>query len=116
MKKILALHNMKVTERSSELEGEQKRNCNCIAGTDSCPLQGNCLGNSVVYGAAVKAESADIPARPANYVGWRTTDWAVQGGIHATRSHSSSALPQHPLGLETRGNLRTVDLCLEFCL
>ena len=111
MKKILARHNMKVAEKSSELEGEQRKTCNCRAGTDSCPLQGNCLVSSVVYGAAVTAETADIPARPADHVGWHTTDWAVQGGIHAPRPRPSSAPPQPRPGPAWRqgGNLRTVD-------
>ena len=59
VKSIIKSHNKKVlNEHNSQSQPDNTKTCNCRKKND-CPLNGDCLQNSVVYKATVKAEGTE---------------------------------------------------------
>ena len=59
---IISSHNAKLLakhRKSQEGKNEQVR-CNCKAGVESCPLEGKCLTESIVYKATVTADDGEV--------------------------------------------------------
>ena len=53
MKELISKHNAKVLRRFQSSSKEPNRGCNCHGGPVNCPLQGECLTESLVYRADV---------------------------------------------------------------
>ena len=57
MKQKIAIHNKKVlTNKENENKNKEKQ-CNCRNGIKSCPMDGHCLTESVVYSCKVTNEN-----------------------------------------------------------
>ena len=57
LKKKIANHNFKILK--AEDENRTQMGCNCTRAIGSCPLEGNCLVNNVIYRAEVKDDSGN---------------------------------------------------------
>ena len=53
MAQAVSTHNAKVQSSNQQQQPLQQPGCNCQAGPATCPVQGKCLTNSVVYRATV---------------------------------------------------------------
>ena len=56
MQNIISAHNSKVTR---DMEKEDQAGCNCRGGVVSCPLEGKCQTQSLVYQAKVSSTEGD---------------------------------------------------------
>ena len=56
VKQQISAHNKLLLQQSTANEDENERRCNCGAGENKCPLEGECLAKSVIYQATVKTE------------------------------------------------------------
>ena len=58
MKQKIAAHNVRV--QKTEEDQQLNPGCNCTGAMGPCPLDGNCLINSVIYRAEVKDKDDNI--------------------------------------------------------
>ena len=73
MAKIIAGHNNKILNKTDP----KQKNCNCRKGIQSCPLEGNCLIESIIYKAEVQ-----INDRTKNYIGLTKGDFKTRHRNH----------------------------------
>ena len=73
MKNIISSHNQKVIRKTEKKT--EKRKCNCQKKT--CPLQGDCLVDNLVYQATVKSDNDEH-----TYVGLASTTFKLRLGNH----------------------------------
>ena len=59
---IISNHNAKILNDRRELNKsrDDKKDCNCRAGKQSCPLEGNCQVEAIVYKATITAEDGEV--------------------------------------------------------
>ena len=100
IKNIISSHNAKVIR---ELESEeQKRTCNCPR-TKTCPVQGKCLLENVVYQAKVKSDNTEE-----TYVGLTSNTFKSRLGNHRKamkneRYRYDTTLSSHIWDIKDRG-------------
>ena len=89
MKQIISSHNAKVLGKSEEAPQEE-RTCNCRA-KDSCPLEGKCLRDNIIYQATVTPIPPPQNQNPTNqqnppqthtYIGLTSTTFKIRIGNH----------------------------------
>ena len=100
LKKIIAAQNSKVIKQSEN--SDQTRTCNCPR-TKTCPLQGKCLLDNVVYQATVKSDNSEE-----TYVGLASTTFKSRLGNHQKAMKNSkyrhdTTLSLHIWDLKDRG-------------
>ena len=76
VKQILSGHNKKILRKSEPVA--DKRGCNCRGGTQSCPVEGNCLKQEMIYEATVSAEQEENKL----YIGSAATTFKERFGNH----------------------------------
>ena len=88
MKQIISSHNAKVLGKSEE--APQERTCNCRV-KDSCPLEGKCLRDNIIYQATVTPIPPPQNQNPTNqqnppqthtYIGLTSTTFKIRIGNH----------------------------------
>ena len=98
---MLAGKNAKVLKQ----EEVPPRKCNCPKTVTTCPLNGQCLENSIIYHAKVIQEDQ----KTANYIGLSSTDFKAILGAHRqtfkdqTKSQTSLSNHIHKLKSENIG-------------
>ena len=85
MESIIKSHNKKLLNQFLKSEDAPGRQCNCRS-KDTCPLNGNCLTESVVYSATITAEN-----ETSTYIGMTEGPFKTRYSNHK----SSFRLPQY---------------------
>ena len=84
MKQVIAKHNCKIKQSPNHQENERK--CNC-RNKDTCPLEGECLTQSIIYQATVKRQDNN---KEETYVGLTEKEFKLRYTCHKhTFSHES---------------------------
>ena len=94
LKKIIASQNSKVIRQSENKE--QNKTCNCPK-TKTCPLQGKCLLDNVVYQARVKSANSEE-----TYVGLASTTFKSRLG-KLWKTASTDMTPHYIWDLKDKG-------------
>ena len=86
MSQIIAGKNKKVLQ---EERGGTDRKCSCPS-TKTCPLDGKCLTENLVYQATVNTPNSD----PKTYIGLASTDFKKRLGVHreAFKDHTKTTI------------------------
>ena len=88
IKQIISSHNAKVMRKSAD--DPQERSCNCRI-KDSCPLEGKCLSDNLIYQATVTSipppqnqtpASQTDPPQTHTYIGLASTTFKIRIGNH----------------------------------
>ena len=92
MSSIIASHNRKIFNINTS---NSENGCNCRGGVNSCPLNGKCLTEALVYKATV--QSGD---QKAEYIGLASTSFKSRFNNHTSsfknrKQQHSTALSQH---------------------
>ena len=92
MKQKISRHNSKIQQ--SEEERSSDFGCNFTAAIGLCPLGGNCLVNSVVYGAEVVSDNSNKQT----YTGLTRTTFkkCFYGHRHSFRIENKNIQPHFP--------------------
>ncbi len=80
---IIQKHNNKIINACTAPE-PKPRNCNC-RNKDKCPMNGNCLTETVIYRAEV-----DTPLGPREYIGSTEKDFKIRYNGHTQSFRSST--------------------------
>ena len=96
---IIAGHNRQILRRKEE----NKRNCNCRAGQNGCPIGGNCLRNDIVYEATVQTINST-----AKYIGQASTTFKERFRNHILsfnnrKYQTNTTLSKHIWNLKDSG-------------
>ena len=107
MHAIISNHNKKLVGGSAPPAPTGDRTCNC-RNTNDCPLQGNCLVNSLVYQATVEAQGKE----PRTYVGLTALTFKERYNGHKydlrNQKSSGTGLSQHAWELKNNSVPHTI--------
>ena len=101
MKDIIARHNAKVMRRSEEGGRAAPPGCNCQGGAQNCPLNGQCLIQSLVYRADVR-----VGANVKHYIGQTSNTFKTRWNGHKSDTRcgrSRTGLNSYLIELKSRG-------------
>ena len=76
MKAVINSHNKRILNPPSP---PPERNCNCQV-KDSCPMNGNCLADHIIYEAEISPDDATLP--PKIYIGATATTFKKRYANH----------------------------------
>ena len=101
MKQKISNHNFQV--KKAEEETQLNHGCNCTQVIGTCPLGGNCLVNSVVYGAEV----TDSQSKTETYTGltsntFKTRFYGHRNSFKNRNSEHSTTLSSHIWSLKDK--------------
>ena len=107
MAQAIAQHNAKV---SSTRPAEVAAGCNCRGGVATCPMEGNCLVRSVVYGATVTDTAV---GKQETYTGLTGAEFKTRYGGHKgsfknRRTPQPTTLSGHVWRLKDAGRPHTI--------
>ena len=101
MKQKIAAHNARV--QKTEEDQQLNPGCNCTGAMGPCPLDGNCLVDSVIYRAEVKDQNSNIQTYTGLTAGtFKKIFYSHMHSFNNRRSEHSTTLSSHVWSLQDR--------------
>ena len=98
MKDVISSHNKKILQTTPENEEEDETEmCNCRR-SSTCPLDGNCKENNIVYKATIESSAPNY--EPKTYIGSCSTSFKARYGNHKQSFESKTYEKQTSLSTE----------------
>ena len=101
MKQKIAAHNVRV--QKTEEDQQLNPGCNCTGAMGPCPLDGNCLINSVIYRAEVKDKDDNIQTYTGLTAGtFKKRFYSHRNSFNNRNSEHSTTLSSHVWSLQDK--------------